>query len=594
MPIRGLTRLLAPAPGEAFGSYVDRLAAYHKVTRSVMYRWLGLREDGKYHRILGFGIVLDQVSLERFSIASQLPRPVIAKMLLSAYDGISLDLSACSPDKPDSVKIWAHSEWAYFSGSHACPHCLGEDHGAWKLAWKLPWTFACVKHQCYLVAQCPACRTRLSQGTRGSISPRWINHVPQPGYCINQRPGNISGSLAMPCGYDLVRIPTIAAGVETVRLQRILDEYLDGASTTILGNVVSTLDFFRDLRAMCALILRYAELSDFDHLPTPEAVALKDFFDKRNRIIATRKDSMTQHQDKQPRPFKTTPIIPEQMAAMARIAIQILAADGPLMAALLQPLTERCRKTSGSNRWNNVKLGFSDPVATVLLKNMEVNSSFDRAFGGRSIAARAAQFSLQPKNVPSLLWQEEFHRSFSMFFATGAENTERCYCAMALVKLCGNYTWAQAADQLGLTAREGMKVASIGRVHLKEKNARNAFGEALQKLAKRLTDAPTGIDYAARRKTLSNFKVIPIERWSEICRAAGIPLRNSENRSKHAAAWLWAELTGSDWRRAPGIADAKDTRPVRAVYRKQYKTIIPRVEDSLRAYGSQLLGMETV
>jgi hypothetical protein len=594
MPIRGLTRLLAPVSGEAFGSYIDRLAACHKVTRSVMYRWLGLREDGKYHRLYGFGIVLDKVSLERFSIASQLPCPVIAKMLLSAYHDISMDLSASGIDDPESVKIWAHSEWAYFSGSHACPHCLREDHGAWKLAWKLPWTFACVKHQCYLVAQCPACRTRLSQGTPGSISPRWATHVPKPGYCINQRRENIGRSQIIPCDYDLARIPTIAASIETVRFQRTLNDYLDGASTAILGNVVSSLDYFRDLRAMCALILRCTEPGDFDHLPAGEAVALKVFCDERNRINASRSEPMTQCHNKHIKPFSKTPIIPEQMAAVVRIAIPILAADAPLMAMLLQPITKRCQKINPSNRWNYITLGFSDPIATVLVKNMEVNSSFDRAFGGKSVAARAAQFSLQPQNVPTLLWLDEFRRSFSIFFSSRVENTARCYCSMALVKLCENCTWEQAAGQLGLTAREGMTVAGIGRVHLKESNARNAFGEALQKLAKRLTDAPIGIDYAARRKTLSKFKLIPIERWSEICHVAGVPLRNCENRSIHAAVWLWAELTGSDWRRAPGIARTEDNRRVRAVYRKQCDLIIPRVEDGLRAYGSQLLQMENV
>lgn len=592
MPARGLTRLLAPVPGEAFGSYVDRLASNHKVIRSVMYRWLGLRENGKYHRIHGFGILLDQVSLERFSIASQLPRPVIAKMLLSAYDGISIDLSASSYDNPDSVRMWAFSEWAYFCGSHACPHCLGEDHGAWKLAWKLPWTFTCIKHQCYLIAHCPACRTRLSQGTLGSISPRWGTYVPKPGHCINQRRTNIGGSLVIPCDYDLVRIPTIAASLETIRFQRTLDGYLDGASTTILGNVVSSLNYFRELRAMCALVLRCTEPSDFDHLPNPEAEAFKVFCDERNNINASRNESMTQRQNKHIKPFIKTPITPELMAAVVRIAIPILAADAPMMGKLLQPITKKCRKMSPSNRWTYVKFGFSEPIATVLVQNLEANSSFDRAFGGRSIAARAAQFSLQPQNVPTLLWQEEFRRSFSKFFSTGKENTERCFCSMALVKLCRNCTWIQAASELGLNAREGMTVAGIGRVHLRENNARNAFGEALQNLAKRLTDSPPRIDYAARRKILSNLTSIPLELWSEMCHAAGITLRNSKNRSKHAAVWLWAELTGGDWRRAPGMVGAEDTLRTRAVYRVQCKTIIPRVENGLRTYGSQLLRME--
>lgn len=593
-PIRGFTRLLVPVPGEAFGSYVDRLAAWHKVNRVVMLYWLGLLEDEKYHRIPGFGIFLNRVSLERFSVASQLPRPVVAKMLLSVYDGISIDLSAVIFENSDSLRICTFLEWAYFSGSHACPHCLREEYGAWKLAWKLPWTFACLKHRCYLVSHCPACQTRLSKGQIGQISPLWVKHVPNPGHCINQRSGDRKGRTAMPCNYDLTTIPTITASSEALNLQRTLNKYLEGGAITILGNAVSPLDYFHNLRAMCALILRCADPKDFPYLPAPEAVALYACCNERNRTIAARKGLTAKRQDKRMKPYNTCPVIPELIAAIVRIAIPILAADAPQMSVLLHPITERCRTTSGANRWRFVKLGFSDPVAKLLAKNMEVNSTFDRAFGRSSVATREAQFSLQPQNIPALLWEDEFRRNFSIFFPTVQEDKARCFCSLALVKLCGNYTWRQSAGQLGLTVQEGKIPVYRCTVELQKTKARNAFGLALHELAKRLSDAPKKIDYAARREVLANLKFIPLERWAEICQASDISPGVFVSRRKNAAVWLWAELTGGDWRLSPGIADTKHTKAARNAYHQVRKTIIPAVAARLRAYGSELLPMDSM
>ncbi len=161
-PVRALTRLLAPVRGEAFASYIDRLADLHKVTRAVMLEWVGFFEEGRYYYIRGFGVVLDNAMLERFSTATQLPQHIIKEMQLVSYKGIALDLSKIDLNSSDTLRVLPVYEWVYFSGSHLCPHCLREKHGAWQLAWKFPWTFACVKHKCYLISHCPKRRHSFS------------------------------------------------------------------------------------------------------------------------------------------------------------------------------------------------------------------------------------------------------------------------------------------------------------------------------------------------------------------------------------------------------------------------------------------------
>jgi len=177
--VRALTRLLVPMQGEAFTSYIDRLAAFHKVDLVVMLRCLGIIEEERHQRVNGFGILLDEDRIQKFSMATQLPCHVVSGMLLSSYDGIAIDLTGVPPNAPDLLRRRAISEWAYFNGSHACPHCLQTDEGAWQIAWKLPWSFACVKHQCYLVPRCPSCKRRLASGRRDrTLTPLFVRRVP--------------------------------------------------------------------------------------------------------------------------------------------------------------------------------------------------------------------------------------------------------------------------------------------------------------------------------------------------------------------------------------------------------------------------------
>jgi hypothetical protein len=43
------------------------------------------------------------------------------------------------------------------NGSRWCPDCLTETDGRWPLRWRLPWVFACLRHQVLLADQCPTC-----------------------------------------------------------------------------------------------------------------------------------------------------------------------------------------------------------------------------------------------------------------------------------------------------------------------------------------------------------------------------------------------------------------------------------------------------
>jgi hypothetical protein len=580
--------------GEAFTSYIDRLAAFHKVDLVVMLRCLGMIEKERHQRMNGYGILLDEDRLQKFSMATQLPCHAVSGMLLSSYDGIAIDLTGVPPNAPDLLRRRAISEWAYFNGSHACPHCLQENGGAWQIAWKLPWSFACVKHQCYLVPRCPSCERRLASGRRDrTLTPLFVRRVPEPGHCNNPPPDGVGrlGRSSLPCGHCLTDIPTIAASLETLRVQMLLNERLSGKLPVISGKQIFPLQYFHDLRALCAFILYCAEPDDLCDHPSPENLALRAFVEKRDRILVARKEAPSPRNSERMRLVYARQENPELMAAIAGYATEILDfTDSARTTALLRRLTDRLIART-KDRWEVIKFfGFSNHLSLLIEKSTSSGSHFDRAIGYRATSSRETIRLFGPQHVPQLLWQDEFDRRFKTFFPHVQESSGRRFCAMALVKLCGDHTWAQSALELELPVKAGTKMANqcvtiLGLAGLKE-----AFGEALHKIAIDLSERQNKVDYRRRREMFSTFSDIPIDSWSDICRTTGITVGHLGRRSRYAAVWLWAELTGGDWRLAPGLA-GENAESVRTVYKKLNSTIIPKLAPQLHRYGQSLLQM---
>jgi hypothetical protein len=582
--------------GEAFTSYIERLAAFHKVDLVVMLRCVGMIEKERHQRMNGYGLLLDEDRLQKFSMATQLPCHCVSGMLLSSYDGIAIDLTGVPPNASDLLRQRAISEWAYFNGSHACPHCLQDNEGAWQIAWKLPWSFACVKHQCYLVPRCPSCKRRLASGRRDrTLTPLFVRRVPEPGRCNNPPPDGVGrlGRSSLPCGYDLTNIPTLAPSLETLRVQLLLNDRLSGEPVVLSGLQISPLQYFRDLRALCAFILYCAEPDDLGYHPAPEELAFRTFAEERERILVARKESPTPRNSERTRLVFARQESPELMATIARHATGILEfTEAPATAAFLRRLSERLIART-KERWEVIKFfGFSNRLSLLIEKNTESGSHFDRAIGYRAVTSRETLCSFRPQYVPQLLWEDEFDRRFKDFFPHVQEGSARRFCAMALVKLCGEHTWEQSALELKLPVKAGVKMANQCMTILGAGGLKGEFRKALHDTAIGLSKRQNIVDYRVRREMFSNFSDIPTKIWSDICRAAGITVGRSGRRSKYAAVWLWSELTGGDWRLAPGLA-GENTKSARTVYNRLSVTMMPQLARQLSAYGSSLLQAPT-
>jgi hypothetical protein len=592
--VRVLSRVPVRVHGEAFASYVERLAAMHKVDLLVTLQAVGLIADERYETINGYGVLMSETQLERFRTATKMTREQASRMLMSTYDGTALNLSGLEPGDAQALRKRAADEWAYFSGTHVCPRCVLEDNGAWQLAWKLPWTFACIKHKCYLVPYCPGCERRFRGGRRDRrLSPVFVRHVPELGVCNNPMPIGESagiGKAAKACRYSLADIPVQAAGRSTLTAQKQINEALASVPQSIFGTIVSPRDFFRDLRSICALVLYCAEASDLDRLPDVEQTAFSEFATKRNATHDRRKDLVSPRNGERIRTFIGPPDDPKLMAAVTRHALSIFGTiNQEAMVDMMKPIAERCIARGSKRRWSVMEsFRFSERVGRAFQLGLAHRSSFDRTMGNRSLPAQENRYTFEPCHVPQLIWATDYESHFSQFFPEIGTNYARRFCSMSLVKLCGHYTWGDAARLLGLPVHHGIKLANRCVGCLADEKTKQQFSRVLHTVAKNLSKRPDKIDYGQRRKAFAGLRDIPREDWLSLCRQAQITPGHPGRRSRYAATWLWSYLTDGDWTLAPAL-EGENTINAREVYRSISKNILVDCRSELISYGANLL-----
>ncbi len=236
-----------PLSGESFASYADRLAHDTNAPLLALLRATGLIDEEHEKAIgPGYSIVLAPERLALLASALELPEERVARLFLGNYHGVAVDFTGLDPDDRKSISKVALREWAYFSGSHVCPGCLADSGGAWQLKWKLPWSFACVRHKVLLADTCPQCERRIGMARQdGSSRPRFVSRIPQPGYCANAQPPGIAaiGRAAIPCGQPLTEITaeSLSRHPRLLVAQDALDRALEASSASLEGEAVATL-----------------------------------------------------------------------------------------------------------------------------------------------------------------------------------------------------------------------------------------------------------------------------------------------------------------------------------------------------------------
>ena len=337
-----------PASGEALPSYVDRLAAFWDVRLQTMLALTGLvDEDHGSIQPVAYGVALSPERLQIFSYVTRLPEEKVSGMLLASYDRIAYDFANQDLWQPKVLRNAARYQWTYFAGSHMCPLCLEESGGAWKLAWKTPWSFACVRHRCLLVDTCPSCERRTGIGRLDAkCAPPFTSQVPVLSTCRNASlplPGSRRSSPGI-CGYPWTQVPALPLRDRTsshiLDAQRRLDEALEGKEQIVGGEEVSSLEYFRDLRSICAMILSLGSPEDFEDATPLVREAFAQYVEYREALRKERRELVAAggHWRGGPlhKPYTTTPQSVALMAAIVPRAIKIL--DSPSREELAMSL----------------------------------------------------------------------------------------------------------------------------------------------------------------------------------------------------------------------------------------------------------------
>jgi len=214
IPIR-----LPPLPGEALDSWLETYAhLLHAEPRDIFQlaglsrRWVHT-ERPDYDKPWIY--YLEPADLASLSTVTGVPAAQLASMTLAYYEGTGLAATSAAAGMRRIPRWWRQPRSSQF-----CPRCLARNGGRWLLPWRLPWTFACARHQALLAGICPSCGRRHVRIRTGQ--PR------RPGWCDTTGlplPPPRPGRGARPCNHDLaaVNTPALPPDGQVLRAQRHID-----------------------------------------------------------------------------------------------------------------------------------------------------------------------------------------------------------------------------------------------------------------------------------------------------------------------------------------------------------------------------------
>ena len=173
-----------PIAGEALDSWLTGYAYRLAVPAGEFTRFLGLA----HNRISLMVRQLTERERDVISARTGVAPHELTGMTLEPWNGVAVSI------RPDTRKLARPPAWVH-SGKHSryCPACLDSDSGRWQLSWRLPWTFACTRHNLLLLDHCPQC---------GMPPPTHkLALRPEPGTCVH-------GRAEQHCGFALARAST--------------------------------------------------------------------------------------------------------------------------------------------------------------------------------------------------------------------------------------------------------------------------------------------------------------------------------------------------------------------------------------------------
>ena len=600
---RKLSKSLSVHPGESFRSYCVRLAEDLGVSVKVL---LGETRFLEARRLQVKDLVLPtEEQISNFAHATRLNRHLVRNMFLYRYQETALNLSAYDPSITPVASIYQKGSVYRFSQHIVCPKCVEEDLGALQ-SWKLPFSFACTRHELLLVDALSMCLDRSRHVRRHrQTSVVFSDSVPVSRLCGNLLEKQ-HGSPRAFCSQPLHTLDavSISAMPELLRYQEVINLALSGKPATVAGNEVSSGEFFQNLRALIRLVLFAADTSILIELPQSAVASFEDAFaqikDTFERSTANAYRELSSHGM-----LRTALRDNRVMTAAVSTAFRFLSAGSTTeFASRIEPAVEIARTRSGQAGL----VGISRYTDTMdILKTAILKRSFFKHT--RGLFSRHASFPYEPKisadDVPQVLGSRAYQKFFAEFHEDLAsaqvdELSSRLVCSIALVKFNHNCSWKEAIGKLLIPEFCTVKVQNVVSIFRRSDNAK-LFPERLEQLTDKLARDPQRINYGDRRRALSSFTNLDSGKWANFRQEAvklGVSTRRTGQASHYAAMWIWIRITGGSWKYAPAFIARKEALALKNKssqynvgyrYRFFLKELVPSIEPLLEEYAKMVL-----
>jgi TniQ len=510
--LRAFPLRTAPRPDESLDSWLEATAVRLRVTMAELYEAMGFASP---HSELWRHIVLRPTDTELAAISATtgLAPGHVRAMTLSGYAGIAVGIDS------DTGRFAPTTPWGRVHGSRFCPHCLRATGGAWKLHWRLIWTFACLEHCCLLAEFCPDCGGAQRYRYRVGAEP------PRLGRCDNPASLETTARQHLRCGAALTQatVMRLAPDHPALSAQAAITDVIDsgiGDFGVYTSHPLPAASVLADLRALAQGILSGVDEDRVERIvPADLAATYRD---------AQAAEATRQRRRRIPgRKFKEKPPLAVTTAAAVTAAMSIL--TQPDIAAAAEQLVSlhSCvdrRKIQLAVTGSNAKRsGAASPVLWAVHLNAlgqrltppdQLRCRLGTAFPQRP-AENAVRRDRLVMGTPTMLWPTWSLRLCPpSLFQRGA----RLALSAALLLVGTNLTVGQAAALLGGYASAQQVVAVLWQ--LTKTGHWQQIRSALIRLADHLDAHPPPIDYQ-RRRHLDYTGLLPETAWSRICRRSG-------------------------------------------------------------------------
>lgn len=525
--IRRIPINVDPIAGEALDSWLEALAHRTQTSWGDLVAATGL-DRWTPHWLPRWMVRLTPDQCRALTTATTVDSATIQAMTLSHFEGRALATDTATGG------LGRTHPWGPRAGSRYCPHCLAESGGRWQLAWRLGWTFACLKHGCLLADACPACMTR----------PRsrqlWSGSIPSPGYCA--APAENRTARDGRCGADLTTAEPLTFDDEhhgVLSAQRRINEIITADvidSGVYACDPQSSASVLADIRAIAIRALTYASPSELEP------------------IIGT--DLLTAYQHDHPHlptALKRSPA--KKLASQVPEAVSLTAAG---VIAALHCLEQPDVPTAGQSlRWliTAMRSRRAHPCTTHLLWTGGVSGAVQLAALGPSLKPSdqlryrtVSSWPAIPKRnladldgridqLPTSLWQ-----NVALRLSIPGSHLRHLRPALSVAVVL-----VDTKTKLGpLTRRINSPLDdhAVSRVlQLLNKHPDwTDISKAIDGLAENLAGATVPIDYSRRRR-LNYDNLLADDTWQRICRETGATSRGSA-RAQVARFYLQERISG--------------------------------------------------